>query len=120
MLHAAAFNKKIVRVVLIEPYSSYRSIVMNRFYNSSLVSGTVAGALKSYDLPDLAASLAPRKLLVIGSTGAGTITFEKENITGDLSPISASYKLMKAENQLSIIPEKPLGQLTELFMDWIK
>lgn len=33
LLHAAAFEPAISRIALIKPYSSYRSIVMNRFYN---------------------------------------------------------------------------------------
>ena len=61
LLHAAAFDSSISRIALIEPYSSYMSIVMNHFYSSSFISGTVPGALKAYDLPDLAASSCHRE-----------------------------------------------------------
>jgi hypothetical protein len=43
---------------------SYRSIVMNQFYNRSFINCSVPGALTAYDLPDLMASLAPRRILI--------------------------------------------------------
>ena len=68
LLHAAAFDQNIKRVALIEPYSSYQSVVLNRFYYTGFVQNFVPGALTAYDLPDLEASLAPRKLLLIATT----------------------------------------------------
>jgi len=62
LLHASAFDHDISRIALIEPYSSYRSIVMNRFYISAFIPSTVPGAIQAYDLPDVAANLAPRML----------------------------------------------------------
>ena len=41
LLHAAAFDQGITRIALIEPYSSYQSIVMNRFYDPSFIYGVV-------------------------------------------------------------------------------
>ena len=53
LLYAAAFEPAITRIALIEPYSSYSSIVMNRFYNPKYVYSIVPGALTAYDLPIL-------------------------------------------------------------------
>src|SRR5699024_8132256 len=66
MLYAAAFNSRIKRLCLIRPLSSYRSLVTNRYYDPRFIYGATAGALETYDLPDLAASLVPRKLLIVG------------------------------------------------------
>jgi hypothetical protein len=60
LLHAAAFDSSLAKIPLIEPLVSYRSLVMNREYNPDFIHAAVAGALEAYDLPDLAASLAPR------------------------------------------------------------
>ncbi len=84
LLHAAAFDPDITRVALIEPYSSYQSIVMNHFYDGSFIHNTVAGALRAYDLPDLAASLAPRKLLIAGTTDGNGKKTDPESIAKDL------------------------------------
>ena len=59
LLHAAAFSKYFNKVVLDEPYTTYLSIVKEKFYDPKSVMTGVQGAIDSYDLPDLAASLAP-------------------------------------------------------------
>jgi len=62
-LHAAVFDESIKNVVLIGSPLSYKSIVLNKYYNVSF-SCAVAGALKAYDLPDLVACLAPGKIVL--------------------------------------------------------
>jgi hypothetical protein len=120
LLHAAAFDTTITRIALIEPYSSYQSIVMNRFYNSSFIHGVVPGALKAYDLPDLAASLAPRKLLIAGVTdGYGKIT-EPESINKDLTLIRTAYQNKKADGHLNIVSMEPTEKPYDVLMEWIK
>jgi cephalosporin-C deacetylase-like acetyl esterase len=120
LLHAAAFDPAIAQVVLIEPFSSYRSIVMNRFYNSAFIHSTVPGALKAYDLADLAASLAPRKLIMSDVTDGVGETKDVESITQDLSFIKAAYKAKKANEQLNILSRGSLEKPSDLFIDLIK
>ena len=73
---------------------------MNRFYNPQFILSTVPGALRAYDLPDLAASFAPRKLFISGTIdGNGTAV----DISSDLEIIKSAYKRKNAENQLKIV-----------------
>ncbi len=65
LLHAAAFNDDISKVILLESYTSWHSVVLNRFYDPVLIMSSVPGALKEYDLPDLAAFLSPRRLAIV-------------------------------------------------------
>jgi hypothetical protein len=65
ILHAAAFNDDISKVILLESYTSWHSVVLNRFYDPVLIMSSVPGALKDYDLPDLAAFLSPRRLAIV-------------------------------------------------------
>lgn len=117
LLHAAAFNPGIRRIALIAPYASYRSVVMSRFYRPAFIQSTVPGALKGYDLPDLAASLAPRKLLMVGVTdGNGN---SAGNISEDMSVIRAAYQHRNALGQLLIIPPAPDGKLSDSYRNWI-
>lgn len=81
VIHAAAFDPSIKNVTLIGSPVSYRSIAMNRFYSIGLTAmgktGSnhpynmdflwgIAGVLKAYDLPDLIALIAPRKIVMAG------------------------------------------------------
>lgn len=120
LLHAAAFEKAITRVALVEPYSSYRSIVMNRFYHPGFIYSTVSGALKVYDIPDIAASLAPRKLMMAGITDGNRQYNNKENIEKDLVIIKTAFETSKAEDQLNIITGELIEKPFHLYMEWIE
>jgi hypothetical protein len=120
LLHAAAFDQDITRLALIEPFSSYQSIVMNHFYNSSFIPGVVPGALKAYDLPDLAASLAPRKLMMAGVTDGNGKTTDTASINNDLDIIKIAYQYKQADGMLRIVTVKPDETPDVLFTEWIK
>jgi cephalosporin-C deacetylase-like acetyl esterase len=75
LLHAAVFDASVKNVVLRELPVSYRSMAMNRFYKLGLskheghlhevdFTWGIAGVLTGYDLPDLLACLAPRKVVL--------------------------------------------------------
>jgi hypothetical protein len=81
IIHAAAFSNKIKSLVLADPIVSYRAIAMNRDYRIGFTTRKdggywhpyevdfnwgVGGALTSYDLPDLIAGIAPRKVIMTG------------------------------------------------------
>ncbi len=102
LLHAAAFEPSVSGIALIEPYASYRSIVMNQFYDPTLIHGSVPGALKSYDLPDLAAVFAPGKLMLVNVTGAGVETHNQAKVDEDLSFIKDAYRFRNASGSLMI------------------
>jgi|WetSurMetagenome_2_1015567.scaffolds.fasta_scaffold04781_5 hypothetical protein len=120
LLHAAAFDQDISRIALIEPYSSYRSIVMNHFYSSSFIPGVVPGAIKDYDLPDLAATLAPRKLMMAGVTDGYGKDKDTGSINKDLDIVRIAYNTRKAEAELNIVPLKPDEKPGDIYGEWIK
>lgn len=116
LLHAAAFLPSIERVALIDHLSSYFSLVSNRFYHSAYVNGAVPGALRTYDLPDLAATLAPRKLLIAGLTDGRK---EPVNAPDDLAVIKEGYARKHAEGALNLLPSSP-SSVREIFSQWLK
>jgi len=120
LLHAAAFEDSIKKVALIEPLISYRSIVMNRYYQVNLILASVPGALKAYDLPDLAACLAPRKLLMLNIVDQMGNRATSELINQDLAIVRKSYSLAKAEDNLEIRSWKEWQSIDEAFSSWLK
>jgi len=117
---ASAFDPAINRIALIEPYSSYQSIVINQFYKPSFVYSIVPGALKAYDLPDLSASLAPRKLMMAGVTDGNGNKTDQESIEKDLEIIKTAYKSKNASEQLSIVLSESTEKQYNLFLERIK
>jgi len=69
LLHAAAFCEDIGKIILPEQYTTYSDLVMNRFYNPHLVLLAVPGVLREYDLPDLAATLGPHRVVMMNESG---------------------------------------------------
>ena len=65
LLHAAVFEDNIQKVCLIRPFLSFSEIALSHDYKPFFIHSTVAGAISEYDLPDLVASLCPRKVLIL-------------------------------------------------------
>jgi hypothetical protein len=120
LLHAAVFDPVISRVALIKPYSSYRSFVINRFYEPRFVYSLVPGALKAYDLPDLASSLAPAKLLIAGITDANGQYDDQKAINTDLEVIKNAYIIGNTSNLIIIQKPELILSPENLFSEWIK
>lgn len=120
LVYAAAFDRSISRVALIDAYSSYRSIVMNRLYKPGFIFSAVAGALKAFDLPDIAAALAPGKLLIAGITDGNGQPLSPENAETDLSVIRSAYHYKNADQNLDIIYGDTSNRLHNLLEEWMK
>ncbi len=102
MLHAAAFTGDFKSVTLVEPLASFSSIVMNRHYNHKYIPFAVPGALREYDLPDLAASLAPSRLIIAGMVDGNGTHNDKEGIRDAGEIIRAGYLRNKVPEMLQI------------------
>lgn len=103
LLHAAVFIPDFKEIILYEPVSSYRIIVKTRMYNPMFIHNAVPGVLKEYDLPDLAAAFAPRRLIIINPVdGSGNRKINPE-INSDIEIIRAGFISKHAEGQLKVI-----------------
>ena len=69
MLHAAALDPRIKRLALEEMLVSYDAIVTHRIHRQ-MFEQIVPGALKFYDLPDLANSFSPRPVWLINTVNS--------------------------------------------------
>ena len=119
LLHAAAFDEDIAHVALIKPYSSYRSLVTSRYYKPQFIHGSVHGSIGVYDLPDLAATVAPGKLLISGVTDGTGENTDSKIIDADISVIKSAYQEQNASDQLRIVSEASKKQLYNVYKEWI-
>ena len=117
LLHAAAFEPSISRLALLDPLSSYHSLVTKQFYSPQFIHGAVPGMLEFYDLPDLAASLAPRLLMLSNAVDGTGEPGDRESINRDLSVIRNAYRNMDSYDSLIIDTGTDLNQF---FKKWIK
>ncbi len=103
LVHAAVFNPVFSNIELDSPLTSYESIVMNEYYDPALIHGTVAGALTSYDLPDLMAAIAPTPLKIMNPVDHNSKAMDKSAVQDVLKNVEKLYKDSNAENNLTIV-----------------
>lgn len=120
LLHASAFEPSISKIALIEPFISYRSIVMNQYYQPKFILSTVPGALTAYDLPDLAACLAPRKLFMINTTDQNGNRAGAQQLESELSVINSAYSIKSVLANLMIGNWEPYETIDKVFSSWIQ
>ena len=103
LLHAAAIDKSINSISLVGSLISYRSIVMNKFYDVSFSNYAVAGALTAYDLPDLIACMAPRKIALVELKDQMKRPASRELIDEELLFPRSVYSLKNVTKNLNIL-----------------
>jgi cephalosporin-C deacetylase-like acetyl esterase len=119
LLHAAAFDSTIGRIALVEPLLSYKSLVMNEYYNTRFVSSAVAGALTEYDLVDLAATLAPRELLMVNVVDHNGIQLEDDHLREETGVIRSAYAQAAAEENINFRNWESYQSFEILFEGWL-
>jgi cephalosporin-C deacetylase-like acetyl esterase len=100
-LYAAVLDRRISKVVLEDMLSSYDSVVENKIHRQVFES-VVPGALKFYDLPDLVAALAPRKVSIV--SGADPVGHElpANAVRKEYSRAVEAYRQMGVERAIHI------------------
>lgn len=117
LLHAAAFEPAIGRIALVEPLFSYASLVEHEAYAPEWIPASVAGSLDAYDLADLAATLTPRKLLIINPQNHRNEAVQAEVFEEEWSFVRNFYS-NKADFMV-VYPETQEGLSTPM-KDWLK
>lgn len=102
LLHAAAFDKSIERVVLAGAPVSYSSIATTRFYKFNFFCA-VAWGLTAYDLPDLIGRVAPRKLLMVETMDGAMQPVSQAVLDREMEFPRSVYRSRNAESNLKIM-----------------
>jgi hypothetical protein len=119
MLHAAAFSSEFSGIMLFNPCGSFLSLVMNRNYDPVEINSTVPAALTAYDLPDLAAAIAPLKLFIASITDISISPSEPSYKNRDIEIVKSSYQQKQAGGQLCIVTGKSNEKTYGMFKDLI-
>jgi hypothetical protein len=119
LLHAAAFERSITNVALVQAPVSYYNITQSKMYDfSQSFNWGVAGALTAYDLPDLAACVAPRKLSFIGLANAKKEPASKDVVMDQMAfPRSVYANDAPANLRMMSLPENGISQI---IADWLE
>jgi cephalosporin-C deacetylase-like acetyl esterase len=116
VLYAAVLDRRIRKVVLEDMLSSYESVVENKIHRRVLES-VVPGALKFYDLPDLAATLAPRKLSIVSGTDPLGHELPANTVRKEYSRAVEAYRQMGMEQSIHIRDSSPTDSTNTIYRE---
>lgn len=110
LLHAAVLDERIKRVALDRMLVSYNSAVNYKLHRD-LFESVVPGVLRSYDLPDLAAALAPRAVWIVDAQDPlGKLVRVPEAKKAYARAIEA-FKALQSESKLRMEARDGRGEL---------
>jgi cephalosporin-C deacetylase-like acetyl esterase len=98
-LHAAALEPRVKQVTLAQSPLSWTAVVQTPITYNQLTN-VVPGSLQAYDLPELAAALAPRPLAVRSPVDPAGKPVAQAVLDQVYGPCRAAYGSQKAEKQL--------------------
>jgi dienelactone hydrolase/pimeloyl-ACP methyl ester carboxylesterase len=101
VLHAAALEPAIASVILEQGVLSWTAVARTPLSVNQLTN-VVPGALRVYDLPDLAAAIAPRPLTLHGVVDAKLEPAARADIDAAYAGARGAYEAHKAGERLSI------------------
>ena len=113
LLHASVFEADINKIALVKPFLSYAELALVPDYKPSFITSVVAGAIKSYDLPDVMAAVNPRSLLVVNPVDP----LGKEYINGE----SAALLKFPSEyhEDFTVVRGLSQNQLPAQILSWL-
>jgi cephalosporin-C deacetylase-like acetyl esterase len=120
LLHTAALEDVFGHVVVLDAPFSYRAIVAVPRYKPAYIAGAVPGALTAYDLPDLAACLAPRSLLFVAPRDGRGEPADAGAIERDSAVIQSAYAAKSAAKGLVVVREADRAAAGRALEAWLK
>lgn len=103
MLHAQAVTGAFKGIALIASPLSYRSMVVTPAYSPAWVHAAVPSALTAYDLPDLAACMAPGHLLLVNPRDAMDKPADDSSVEQDTAVVRRAFAQAGEPSQLRIL-----------------
>lgn len=101
VLHAAALEPAIKSVTLEESVVSWSAVVQSRISHDQLANA-VPGTLQLYDLPNLAATIAPRPLMIRHAVDPVQKPVTQATLEATYASCRDAYQRLKAEGQLTL------------------
>src|SRR5262245_41299 len=116
LLHAAVLDDRIKSVVLKNMLVSYESVVTEKI-SRRIFENIVPGVLAKYDLPDLTATLAPRRVTLVNPVNPRGQRLELPLARLQYENTKAAFQISGAEPAFVIRDQKPGQSLASFFYD---
>jgi dienelactone hydrolase len=119
LLHAAAFDDSVSAIALVGAPASYAELALNRYYRPELVHAAVPGALRGYDLPDLAGTLAPRPLLIADAVDHMGVPMPVNGTRETYAVTTRAFEAQSGAARPEIVTTGGVPDVAELLATWL-
>ncbi len=119
LLHYQTAGAGFGKLAMIRSLVSYKALVMNRDYHPKYIQSAVPASVPEYDLPDLAAAVAPRKLLMIDICDQQGSILENSAAHPDLLPVIEHFNKERVKGKLYIMNTEG-HSFDDLFSEWLQ
>jgi len=116
LLHAAAMDQKIATLILEEGLVSWMSMVEKPYHRQQL-DNVVPKALRVYDLPDLAAVMAPRTLVLANMVDAVGHLIQTDELARLYSAAARSYAVLGKGQRLNFLERRQGISFVQTYKD---
>jgi len=106
LLHAAVLDPRLKKVVLEGGLVSYESVVTHKIQRG-IIENVIPGVLKSYDLPDLVAAIAPRPTWIVDARDGLGYPVGIAEVRSHYARAVEAFKSTGAQNALQIQVTEP-------------
>lgn len=118
-LYAAALEPRIARTAVEGAPLSYLDLARARFYRDAL-DILVPGVLVDFDLPDLAASLAPRTLWIVNPEAPSGAGVPIPAASAEYASVARAYTGAKAGARFKIVERAEGWDIAKFFDAWLR
>ncbi|MGO8719150.1 MAG: acetylxylan esterase [Acidobacteriaceae bacterium] len=101
-LFAAALDPRLKKTLCQNALASYLDLASTTYYDESLFDLIVPGVLKDFDLPDVAAAIAPRSLQVMDAQSASETLEPVSEVRREYATTKRIYEALHRANQFQI------------------
>jgi cephalosporin-C deacetylase-like acetyl esterase len=116
LLFASVLDTRIRKIALDGMLTSYESVVTNKVHRQVFES-VIPGVLKSLDLPDLAAALAPREVWIVSATDPLGHPLTAGEVRAQYGGALEAFRRAGAGGTLHIVDKKPNQSIAELLQE---
>jgi hypothetical protein len=120
LLHTAAIEGVFGQLALVEAPLSYRSLVMTPDYAPHYLTEAVPGALTAYDLPDLVACAAPRKVLVAAPRDSRGAPADAATIAQETAVMTRAYAGNSARLKVTSLQKGDSVAWNAALAEWLR
>ena len=119
LLFAAALDERIRKIALENTLVSYGSVVRQRIHRQ-VFENVITGVLKSFDLPQVVASLAPRRVWIVDASDPLGMRLRAPEVEREYAASIQSYGLAGDALALKIASRRPEEKAASFYAGFLK